>query len=56
MKGWYYMSAINVWDNVQNYFNIKYITNEKRKNKTHGNFLQSHVIFKYISESKEYTL
>ena len=35
MKDWYYISAINVWDNVQNDFNIKYIANNKPK-KTHG--------------------
>ena len=25
IKDWYYMSRINVWDNVQNDFNIKYM-------------------------------
>ena len=35
MKDWDYMSAINVWDNVQNDFNIKYMANNKRK-KPHG--------------------
>ena len=34
MKDWDYMSAINVWDNVQNYFNIKYMANNKRKKET----------------------
>ena len=29
MKDWYYISAINVWDNVQNYFSIKYMANNK---------------------------
>ena len=29
MKDWDYMSAINAWDNVQNYLNIKYIDNNK---------------------------
>ena len=27
-EDWDYMSAINVWDNVQNYFNIKYMDNK----------------------------
>ena len=31
MKDWNYMSAINVWDHVQNDFNIKYMGNNKRK-------------------------
>ena len=31
MKYWYYISAINVWDNVQNDFNIKYVANNLRK-------------------------
>ena len=31
IKDWDYMSAINVWDNVQNDFNIKYMANDKRK-------------------------
>ena len=31
MKYWYYISAINVWDNVQNDFNIKYVANNQRK-------------------------
>ena len=31
MKYWDYMSAINVWDNVQNDFNIKYMANNKLK-------------------------
>ena len=31
MKDWDYMSAINVWDNVQYDFNIKYMANNKRK-------------------------
>ena len=35
MKDQDYMSAINVWDNVQNDFNIKYMANNKQK-KTHG--------------------
>ena len=35
MKDWDYMSAINVWDNVQNDFNIKYMANNNPK-KTHG--------------------
>ena len=26
-----YMSATNVWDNAQNYFNIKYMANNKQK-------------------------
>ena len=30
-KYWDYMSAINVWDNVYNDFNIKYMANNKRK-------------------------
>ena len=32
IKDWDYMSAINIWDNVQKDFNIKYMTNKKRKN------------------------
>ena len=28
---WDYMSAINVWNNEQNDFNIKYMVNNKRK-------------------------
>ena len=31
MKDWDYISAINFWDNVQNYFNKKYMANNKRK-------------------------
>ena len=31
MKDWGYMSAIILWDNVQNYFNIKYMANNKQK-------------------------
>ena len=38
MKDWGYISAINVWDNVQNYFNIKYMANKKRKKETSWNF------------------
>ena len=34
IKDWDYMSAINVWDNVQNGFNIKYMANNKRKKET----------------------
>ena len=48
-----YMRAINVWDNMQNDFNTKYMANNKQKN--HGISLQSHVIFKYLSEYKECT-
>ena len=55
MKDWDYMSAIKVWDNVQNYFNIKYMADKKKRPLTKDS-LQSHVIFKYISESKECTL
>ena len=44
-KYWDYMSAINVWDNVQNYLNIKYIANNKQKTLME-NSLQLHVIFK----------
>ena len=29
MKYWDYISAINIWDHVQNYFNIKYMANDK---------------------------
>ena len=32
IKYWEYRSAINIWDNVKDYFNIKYISNTKRKN------------------------
>ena len=35
MKDWDYISAVNVWDNVHNYFNIKYMANNKQT-KTHG--------------------
>ena len=35
MKDWDYMSTINVWDNVHNYFNTKYRYNNKQT-KTHG--------------------
>ena len=35
MKDWYYMSSINVWDNMQNNFNIKYMANKKLKKKPH---------------------
>ena len=35
MKDWDYMSAINVWNNVQNDFNIKYMASKKQK-KPHG--------------------
>ena len=53
MKDWDYMSAIDVWYNVQNYFNIKYMDNNKRKKRNlMENSLQLHFIFKYISESK----
>ena len=31
MKDWDYISAINVWYNVQNDFNIKNMANNKRK-------------------------
>ena len=31
MKYQDYMSAINIWDNVQNDFNIKYMDNNKQK-------------------------
>ena len=31
MKDWYYISAINIWDNMQNYFNRKYMANNKLK-------------------------
>ena len=34
MKDQYYMSAINVWDNVQNDFNIKYMADNKQRKKT----------------------
>ena len=54
MKYCYYMSAIRVWDNVHNYINIKWIANNQ--NNVMVNSLQSHAIFKYISESKECTL
>ena len=30
MKDWDYMSAINIWDNVQNDFSIKYMANNKK--------------------------
>ena len=55
MNYWYYMSAKNIWDNFQNDFNIKYMANNKQK-KLMENSLQLHVIFKYLSESKECTL
>ena len=32
IKYLYYMNAINVWDNVQNGINIKYMANNKQKN------------------------
>ena len=32
IKDWDYMSAINVWDHVQNDFNIKCMANKKLKN------------------------
>ena len=38
IKDWDYMSAINVWDNVQNGFNIKYMANNKRKKETSWTF------------------
>ena len=31
MKDWYYMSSINIWYNVQNDFNNKYMDINKRK-------------------------
>ena len=31
IKYWDYRSAIKIWDNVQNDFNIKYMSNTKRK-------------------------
>ena len=31
MKDWDYMSEINIWDNVQNYLNKKYMANKKQK-------------------------
>ena len=49
------MNKINVWDNVHDDFNIKYMENKKQK-KLMENILQSHVIFKCPSEPKEYTL
>ena len=54
MKDWDYMSEIGIWDNVLNDFNIKYMANNK--NILTENILQSHIIFKYLSESKECTL
>ena len=37
MKYWDFMSAINIWDNVHKYFNIKYMANNKqKKKKPHG--------------------
>ena len=48
IKDWDYMSAINIWDNVQKDFNIKYMTNKKRKNsswKTVYNHMSSSNIF-----------
>ena len=35
MKDWDYISAINVWYNVQNHSNTKYMANNKLK-KPHG--------------------
>ena len=32
IKDWDYMSVFNVWDNAQNDFNKKYMTNNKPKN------------------------
>ena len=56
IKDWDYMSAIKVWYNLKNDFDIKYMANNKRKKYLMENSFQSHVIFKYISESKECTL
>ena len=39
------MSAINVWDNVQNDFNIKYMANNKKNNLMESS-LQLQFIFK----------
>ena len=46
MKDWDYMSAINVWYNLQNDFNIKYMADNKKERNFIKNSLQSHVIFK----------
>ena len=35
MKDWDYMSAINVWYNLQNDFNIKYMADNKKRKKLH---------------------
>ena len=56
IKNWDYMSAIIVWDNGHNDFNIKYMANNKRRKKLVKNSLQLHVIFKYLSEFKECNL
>ena len=47
IKDWDYMSAINVWDNGQNDFNIKYMANNKQQNswKTIYNDMSSSDIF-----------
>ena len=42
MKDWDYISAINVWDNVQSYFNTKYMANNKR-NKTSRKTVYNHM-------------
>ena len=34
IKYWDCMSAIKVWDNVQNDFNVEYMANNKRKKET----------------------
>ena len=56
MKDWDYTSAINVWYNMQNDFNIKYMADNKKKLNPTEDSLQSHFIFIYLSESKECTL
>ena len=51
-----YISAIGVWNNMQNDFNIKYMSNNPKKRNLVVNSLKLYVIFKYLSESKECTL
>ena len=51
IKYWDYMNAINFRDHVWNGLNTKYMANNKQKNLMESS-LQSHVIFKYLSESK----
>ena len=43
MKDWGYMSEINVWYNVYNDFNVKYMANNKQKKETSWKTVYNHM-------------